>query len=46
MEYNEIKRNEMKRNIMTKQTRGKNIKDTGAIQIMNAILAEVVVETK
>ena len=38
-----MKRNEMKRNIMTKQTRGKNIKDTGAaVQIMNAILAEVV----
>ena len=36
----------MERNIMTRQARGKNIKDTGAIQIMNAILAEVVVETK
>ena len=28
---------------MTKQARGKNMKNIGAIQIMNAILAEVVV---
>ena len=27
---------------MTKQARGKNMKNIGAIQIMNAILAEVV----